>query len=247
MQTILVIDDEKNMCEVLKILLENEGYRVLTSDNGAEAIKVIEAENFSLDLIITDLKMPVLDGMELLNYLNNNQIQIPCIVISAYGSIETAVKAMKKGAVDFITKPFNKNIIKHTIKKIFHFQDIQQENQMLKSATAEKGIIYQSQVMKNIMETVKKVAQVPTPVLIIGESGTGKELIARAIHSFSQSEEGEESFKPFYGVNCPAIPESLFESELFGYRRGAFSGASEDFSGKIKLADRGILFLDEIG
>ena len=238
MKRILVVDDEANMCRVLKMLLEEDGYSVLTASNGEQAIRLMESGEI-VDLIISDLKMPDVDGSGILNYLKENAMSIPLIVITAFGTIKDAVEFMKNGAADFIAKPFDKEVIRLVVRRLFQMQDLQRENRLLKSTLFGARLVYKSQAMQDIMNTVAKVAPANTPILITGESGTGKELIAKAIHSF-------HSDRPFVRINCPAIPEALFESELFGYRRGAFTGASADFSGKAIVADGGTLFLDEI-
>ena len=244
MRQILVVDDEKNMCEVLKILLENHGYSVLTAADGSEAIERINNGEI-IDLIISDLKMPGIDGMGILKFLKENEREIPLILITAYGSIEGAVEAIKMGAVDFITKPFNKDVISHVIARIFQMENLENENKHLKGIIRNGPLLYRSGAMKQILETVQKVASVSTPVLIMGESGSGKGLIAEAIHTAVAGQ--VDSSRPFIAINCPTIPETLLESELFGYRKGAFTGANKDFPGKVRLAEGGTLFLDEIG
>lgn len=238
MQKILIVDDEDDICQVLKMLFEHDGYSVTTANDGEEAIRIVERGEF-IDLIIADLKMPGIDGMGILDYLIKESKDIPLVFITAYGTISEAVEAMKKGAVDFITKPFNKNVIRHVVNRVFQIKGLEDENKLLKSTLMEDRIVYRSRAMQEIMQVVKKVAQVSSPVLILGKSGAGKEVVARAIHSFDPT-------KPFIKINCPAIPESLIESELFGYQKGAFTGAETNFQGKAKLADGGILFLDEI-
>ena len=245
MKRILVVDDEKNMCAALKILLENDGYSVITSSNGREAINYL-TKGEVIDLIISDLKMPDIDGMGILNFLKETDTNIPLVLITAYGSIEVAVDAMKKGAEDFITKPFNKDVIRHIIRRIFRIETLENENKRLKDIIKKGKLVYKSKAMQDIMNTVKKIVSVSTPVLIMGESGSGKGLIAEAIHSFGCDRAGTGCNKPFIRINCPAIPETLLESELFGYRKGAFTGATRDFKGKVRFADGGTLFLDEI-
>lgn len=239
MQRLLIVDDEDDICQVLKMLFEHDGYSVMMANDGEEAIRIVESGEF-IDLIIADLKMPGIGGMGILDYLIQERKDIPLVFITAYGTISEAVEAMKKGAVDFITKPFNKNVIRHVVNRVFQIKGLEDENKLLKSTLMEDKIIYQSRAMHDIMSMVRKVAQVSSPVLILGKSGTGKEVVARAIHSLNPT-------RPFIKINCPAIPESLIESELFGYQKGAFTGAATNFPGKAKLADGGILFLDEIG
>ncbi len=238
MKHILVVDDEKNMCTALSILLENDGFAVESVSDGKDAIDLL-LEGKIFDLIISDLKMPGVDGIELLNYLQEKKYNIPLILITAYGSIEGAVEAMKLGATDFITKPFNKDIIRNTVHRLFRIEELEEENRELKKAIRVGKLVYRSNGMAKIMDTVKKVAPYKSPVLLLGESGSGKGIIAENLH--------EDKDKPFIKVHCPAIPETLIESELFGYRKGAFTGADKDFRGKIRMAEGGTLFLDEIG
>lgn len=246
MNRILVVDDEQNMCVVLKMLFQDEGYSVITSTDGNKVIQMLESGEV-IDLIISDLKMPDVDGMMLLDYLRETDRDIPVVLITAYGTIPDAVEAMKKGAVDFITKPFNTDLILHKVKQIFEVKNLESNRQLLVERALDDNIIFKSSQMKKIMEITKKVAMVSTPVLLTGESGTGKELIAKAIHARRSENEAREAKKPFARINCATIPESLFESELFGYQRGAFTGASKDYKGKIRAAEGGTLFLDEIG
>lgn len=240
MRRILIVDDEQNMRNVLKILLEKHNYSVCTAADGREAIARIKAGEV-VDLVVSDLKMPGVDGMGLLSYLMENKRGIPLVLITAYGTIEAAVGAMKMGAADFITKPFNKDVICHVIEKIFQMENLYEENRHLKGMIKKDKLVYKSSSMRQIMNTVARVASVATPVLITGESGVGKGLIAETLHDL-----GGEASRPFIAINCPTIPETLLESELFGYRKGAFTGADTDFKGKIRLSEGGTLFLDEI-
>lgn len=239
MKRILVVDDEQDICELLTMLLEVDGFQVNSASNGREAIKRIE-ETAAFDLIIADLKMPLLDGHALQDYLIENKQNVPIIFITAYGTVDDAVAAMKKGAADFITKPFNKNVIRHTVMRVLKTTSLKEENRLLKNDFLDFRFIYTSKKMRKILEMVEKVSRVKSPVLILGKSGTGKELIARAIHAANPEQ-------PFVKINCPAVPETLMESELFGYRKGAFTGASSSFAGKARIADGGVLFFDEIG
>lgn len=238
MRRILIIDDEKDMCLVLKLLLEKDGYSIITENDSRQAIQHL-LKGDVIDLIISDLMMPDIDGMGILNFLKETKREIPIILITAYGSIPTAVEAMKQGAADFITKPFNKDVIRHIVRRILHMDTLENENKLLKDSVHEGELVYRSRTIQQIMETVKKLAAVSTPVLITGESGTGKGLIARSIHRLSQK-------KTYVRINCPAIPETLLESELFGYQKGAFTGAVKDYKGKVRLAEEGTLFLDEV-
>jgi DNA-binding NtrC family response regulator len=245
MKRILIVDDERNMCTVLSMLFRGEGYDVACADDGAEAIRRLEQGDV-VDLIVSDLKMPGVDGLGILDYLSKTERDIPLILITAYGTIPDAVQAVKRGAVDFITKPFNSEMIVHTVGRVFRTVELERSNQILAESIAEDRVVCESRQMQEIMALAKKFAAAPTPVLIVGESGVGKEMIARAIH-------GNGCFldpgakRPFIIINCPAIPEALLESEMFGHQRGAFTGATKDFKGKVLLADGGTLFLDEVG
>lgn len=258
MRKILIVDDEQNMCKVLKLVLEKDGYSVETTTDGGTALEIIKSQ--FVHLIISDLKMPGIGGMELLRVIRDLGKKIPVIIISAYGNIQAAVDTMKLGAVDFITKPFNKDLIRHKVGQIF--SELESRNIEERGGLSNRGrynpqsprirVVYKSDAMKEIMATIDKIAAVPRPVLLLGESGSGKEMIAKEIHSRAgegKNGDGEKPGKnrPFVSINCPALPESLFESELFGYRRGAFTNANEDYKGKIRLAEGGgTLFLDEI-
>ncbi len=242
MHTILVVDDEKNMLSVLSILFESKGYTVLSADNGAAGLDLFD-KHPEIDLIISDMKMPEMDGIAFMQEIRLRSQEVPFILISAHGTIDRAVEAMKLGATDFITKPFNTELILHTVNKVWSFDRMKKENVGLKENQKEHRMVFRSPEMGAIMQTLERVAKFPTPILLTGESGSGKEVVARAIHTIYQGLER----KPFISINCPAVPESLLESELFGYRKGAFTGADADFPGKIRLAQGGTLFLDEIG
>ncbi len=245
MKRILVVDDEANLCDVLTMLLEEDGYEVASASNGKKAIDLLEA-GASPDLVISDLKMPEKDGMALLDHVRQSGRDVPVVMITAYGSIEAAVEAMKRGAADFITKPFNKDVIRHVVHTVLKNADLRRENQLLRESCRAQGVVYRSPAMREIMQTVEKVALAPSAVLLLGESGTGKEVIARALHALAAERARSDFSVPFVSINCPAVPDTLLESELFGYRKGAFTGAVQNFSGRISLADNGILFLDEI-
>lgn len=242
MHSLLVVDDEKNMLNVLKILFESDGYRVLTAANGLAALEVFEA-NPDIDLIVSDLKMPEMDGLALMREIRQRDPSLVFVMISAYGTIDKAVEAMKHGAADFITKPFNKELILHTVRKVLNLRRLRQENSALRSNQKQVNLVFRSRPMHELVDTIRKIARYPSPILVTGESGSGKEVVAQTIHSLYQA----EAVRPFISINCPAVPESLLESELFGYRKGAFTGADKDFPGKVKLAEGGTLFLDEIG
>lgn len=244
METILVVDDEKNYLLVLEALLEDAGYEVITCDNAVEALEV--ATSHDLDLIITDMRMSGVNGMEFLVQLRGLQQEIPVIMMTAYATVEKAVEAMKRGAFDYITKPFKNEELILTIRKALEMHRLKQENRLLSQELQERfkfgNIVGKSKIMHQVYEIIEKVAQTRASVLITGESGTGKELIARAIHFSSP-----RSDKPFISVNCSALPETLLESELFGHERGAFTGAVTRRKGRFELAHNGTLFLDEVG
>jgi len=244
METILIVDDERNYLLVLKALLADAGYEVITCDNAGEALEVTSSHD--LDLVITDMRMPGVDGMEFLVQLRSLQPEIPVIMMTAYATVEKAVEAMKSGAFDYITKPFKNEELILTIRKALEMHRLKQENRLLSQELQERfkfgNIVGKSKAMRQVYEIIEKVAQTRASVLITGESGTGKELIARAIHFNSP-----RSDKPFVSVNCSALPETLLESELFGHERGAFTGAVTRRKGRFELAHNGTLFLDEVG
>ncbi len=243
MKRLLIVDDELNMQKVLGILFRKENYEVTTVSNGKEAVDLLD-KGVLFDLILSDIKMPVMDGIELLKYLKKSQINIPMLLITAYGSITEAVDAMKLGAVDFITKPFNKEDLKNIVYRAVHGEKekYSKQNKFLRN---DNGVIYSSNKMQKIMETVRKIAPSKLSILLTGESGTGKGILAQAIHNYAFH--GSELKAPFVSINCPALPDTLLESELFGYKKGAFTGADKNFPGKVSLANGGTLFLDEIG
>jgi len=241
MNKILVVDDELNMRLVLKTLLSKEGYEVVTASDGLEALKVLK--NDDVKVIVTDLKMPKLDGMGLLDRVIREYPSTPVIIITAHGTIATAVDALKKGAFDYITKPFEQDELKSIIHKAVKTRRLNEDELLLSPEDMDRqGIVGSSEAMQGIYDDIKKVAGTTTTVLITGETGTGKELIANAIHRNSPRKNN-----PFIKINCAAIAENLMESELFGYEKGAFTGAASTKSGRFELADKGTLFLDEIG
>ena len=244
METILIVDDEKNYLVVLEALLGSEGYEILTADNARNAIRLIEESE--LDLVITDIKMPGISGMELLEEAKKIAPDLPIIMMTAYGTIEMAVEAMKKRAYDYITKPFQNEELKLTVKKALENYRLIKENRFLSEALSDRygygNIIGKSKPMLEIYDLIRKVAQSKASVLIAGASGTGKELIAKAIHYDSSRKD-----RPFVSVNCGALTETLLESELFGHEKGAFTGAVAMKKGRFELADGGTLFLDEVG
>jgi len=244
METILIVDDEKNYLVVLEALLGPEGYEILTASSARDAIRLIQDSD--LDLMITDMKMPGTSGMQLLEESKKIKPDLPVIMMTAYGTIEMAVEAMKKRAYDYITKPFQNEELKLTVKKALENYRLVKENRRLSQALSDRykygNIIGKSKPMQGIYEMISKVAQSKASVLITGPSGTGKELIAKAIHYDSPRKN-----RPFISVNCGALTETLLESELFGHEKGAFTGALSMKKGRFELADGGTLFLDEVG
>ncbi|MCB9546939.1 MAG: sigma-54-dependent Fis family transcriptional regulator [Myxococcales bacterium] len=240
---ILIADDESNLRKLLGALLRREGYAVQLAADGEEALEAFEQERFSV--VITDLRMPHMDGMTLLKRLLEKDADLPVIVITAHGTVDTAVEALKIGAFDFITKPYDKDELTRVVAKAVHTRRLNlQASRPLQVAPAEGrfGLIGTSPAMQRVFNIVEKVAATPSTVLITGESGTGKELIAKALHAHSSRAD-----RPFIRVNCAAIPDTLIESELFGYEKGAFTGAVTSKPGRFELAHEGTLFLDEIG
>jgi DNA-binding NtrC family response regulator len=241
---ILVVDDELIVRESLSKWFREDGYRVESAENAATALKKLQAGPWNLMLV--DIKMPGMDGIELLQRVKEMTKDVAVIVITAFATVDTAVKALKEGAFDYITKPIDPDYLDHMVEKALHQQELVRENLKLKDAVSELAprgdIIGESPEMQRVMELVHSVAPTDTTIMIRGESGTGKELVARAIHAASP-----RKFFPIVTVNCGAMTETLLESELFGHERGAFTGAQYRRKGKVELADGGTLFLDEIG
>ncbi len=244
MDTILVIEDKESMLDMLKQTLEAEGYSVLAAKDGAEGIKKLSDER--IGLVLTDLKLPKKDGFDVLTAVKDDNPLLPVIVMTAFGTIETAVKAVKQGAYDFLTKPFDTEHLLVLIKRALDTYRIASENILLREELADRvglpKIIGKSGPLQEITAKIQKVAPTTATVFLHGESGTGKELFARAIHHLSPRKDA-----PFLAINSAAIPRELLESELFGYERGAFTGADARKLGKLELADKGTVFLDEIG
>jgi len=244
METILVVDDEKNYPLILGAVLEEEGFEVLTANSGREALEIQKTS--AVDLILTDMKMPSMDGIELLEKIKVRDPDMPVIMMTAYGSVDKAVEAMEKGAYSYILKPFDNEKLVVYVNKAISMYRVVKENRRLRDAVKSQysfgNIIGKSKVMHDIYENIRKVAPSSVTVLIEGESGTGKELVAKSIHFNSPRRE-----KPFVAVNCSALAESLLESELFGHEKGAFTGAVAMKKGRFEMADGGTLFLDEIG
>jgi two-component system response regulator AtoC len=241
---ILIVDDEENFRHMLSVILKQENYDVETASNGEEGLKKITLSPF--DQILCDIRMPHMDGMEFLREAQKMGVDATIIMMSAYGTIDTAFEAMKLGAYDYISKPFKPDEIILTLKKAEERERLRKENELLRREVQKeysfKNIVSKNEKMLNIFEVIKKVAPYKSTILITGESGTGKELIARALHYSS-----DRSQRPFIPVNCGAIPENLLESELFGHVKGAFTDAIRTKKGLFEEADGGTLFLDEIG
>ncbi len=241
---ILIVDDEMAIRETLKSILEEEGYECAVAADGLDALEKLEKNNF--DVIISDIKMPNMDGMELMDRVSNISPETFFIIMTAYASVQTAIETLRKGAYDYLIKPVEFDDLLIRLKRLLNFKKLSLENKTLRkrisSPSGFTNLIGESQAMKNVFALIEQVAPTNTTVLITGKSGTGKELVAKAIHYHSKRK--NEVFLP---VNCGAISESLIESELFGHKRGAFTGATEDKQGLFKVADGGTLFLDEIG
>ncbi len=242
-KTILIADDDENLRRVLEFQLQEAGYKVLSANDGSEALDVFTTNE--VDSVITDLRMPKLSGLELLEKIKALDGEMPVIVVTAFGEVETAVAAVKAGAFDYITKPFNRDEILLTLERALTFSQAKNENRQLRELVDREfrleSVIGDSAGMQEVLNVVGRVSRSDATVLITGESGTGKELIAKGIH-FS----GKRKAAPFIPVNCAAIPESLIEAELFGFRRGSFTGATADTKGKFEHATGGTIFLDEI-
>jgi len=244
METILVVDDEKNYLLVLSAVLEEEGYEVLTAQGGHEALEIQKSSD--LDLFLTEMKMPAMDGIELLENIKTLDPDLPVIMMTAHGTIDKAVEAMQKGAYSYILKPFDNERLTIYVKKAVSLFQVVKENRQLRETVASQyrfgNFIGKSKPIRDVFEMIRKVAPSNATVLIEGESGTGKELVAKSIHFNSPRRD-----KSFIAVNCSALAESLLESELFGHEKGAFTGAVARKKGRFELADHGTLFLDEIG
>jgi len=241
---ILIVDDELIVREALCNYLKEDGYGAVAVEGGEEALRKVEGEDWNI--LFVDLKMPGMDGLEVLSRVKEIKPDLPVIIITAYATIDSAVQAMKNGAYDYIVKPFDPEAIALVVEKVVEHQNLVRENILLRERLEEEykfeEIIGKSRPMQEVFELVKNVAESDASVLITGESGTGKELIARAIHANSS-----RRYNPFITASCGAMPEGLLESELFGHERGAFTGALYTKKGRFELADGGTLFLDEIG
>lgn len=244
MEKILVIDDEKSILDLLSVVFEKEGYAVETSLSATRAVALMGNEDF--DIIISDIKMPKMSGMELLRYVRKNRPDIPIVMITAYGTIKQAVEALKAGAMDYIVKPFDVEELKIIVAQGLEKKRLKEENLFLKKELKERydfeKMIGKSKVMQEIYNLIEKVARTDSTVLITGESGTGKEIAARAVHYL-----GTRLERAFVSINCGALPENLLESELFGHVKGSFTGAVFNKKGMFEVAEKGTLFLDEVG
>jgi nitrogen regulation protein NR(I) len=240
---VLIVDDEPNLRKILSAQLSRDGYDVLTAEDGEQGLLLLKEHH--IDLVITDLKMPKVDGMTLLREALREDPELPIVMITAHGTVDTAVEALKLGAFDYLTKPFDKDEVRQIVGKALKTRQLAGEDASPARGNeggARFGIIGGSDTLTELYGVLERVADTPTTVLITGESGTGKELVARALHAHSSRRD-----KPFIKVNCAAIPKELIESELFGYERGAFTGAVTSKPGRFELANGGTLFLDEIG
>ncbi|HAG91787.1 MAG TPA: Fis family transcriptional regulator [Bdellovibrionales bacterium] len=241
---ILVVDDEESIREFLEIMLKKEGYEVSCAEDGQVAVDILKKKSF--DLVISDMQMPNLSGMDLLKHVKDQYPDVVFMMITAFGTTETAVEAMKIGAYDYITKPFKIDEVRINIANALRSQGLEVENRNLKKELNIEynfqNLVGNSEPMHRIFELIRRVSLAPTNILITGESGTGKEVIAKAIHY-----NGPLKDEPFVTVNCGAIPESLMESEMFGHKKGSFTGAIADKAGLFEVADGGTLFLDGLG
>ena len=240
---VLIVDDEPNLRKILAAQLSRDGYEVMLAEDGEQGLALLKEHH--IDLVVTDLKMPKVDGMMLLREALRESPDLPIVMITAHGTVDTAVEALKLGAFDYLTKPFDKDEVRQVVAKALKTRALAQEETTVEAkpdSGARFGIIGQSPGLTDLYAVLERVADSPTTVLITGESGTGKELVARALHEHSTRKD-----KPFIKVNCAAIPKELIESELFGYERGAFTGAVSSKPGRFELANGGTLFLDEVG
>jgi DNA-binding NtrC family response regulator len=244
MQTILIVEDEAKMRRLLELNLAEAGFATHSAGDAESGLNLLHENH--VDLVVTDLKLPGMDGLEFLQAIKRQNAALPVIVMTAFGSVETAVDAMKAGAADYVLKPFSLNEMRMVIRKELDVHALREENRSLREALGKRyshpNIVARSAKMQEVLATVERVAPTNSTVLLGGESGVGKDLIARAIHEKSRRASG-----PFIKINSTAIPENLLESELFGYEKGAFTGATTSKPGKFELADKGTLFLDEIG
>jgi two-component system response regulator AtoC len=243
-RTVMVVDDEQNMQAVMRMILEGAGHQVLVADSGEQALT--HAKNPNLDVVLSDLNMPGMGGEEFILRFRRERPDVPVIVVTAHGTIRSAVKSIHNGAADYLTKPFEPEQLEIVVHNAIKLRDILHENERLKEAVNQsretKRLAGESRAAQQLVEEIKRVAPYKTGVLISGESGTGKELVARTIHELSPRHK-----HPWVAINCSAIPRDLMESELFGYVKGAFTGATQNRNGRLEQAQGGTLFLDEIG
>ncbi len=244
MEKILIIDDEKSILDLLSMVFKKEGYRVRATLSAKKALELLNKEEFGL--ILTDIKLPEMSGFEILKRVRESKPDIAVVMITAYGNVKQAVEALKAGAFDYVVKPFDVDELKIIVAKALEKKRLQEENILLRKELKEKSsfetVIGKSKKIKQVYSMIEKIAGTDSTILVTGESGTGKELAARAIHSLSPREENR-----FVSINCGALPENLLESELFGHVEGAFTGAVADKVGLFEVAQRGTLFLDEVG
>ena len=239
--TVLIAEDEANMRRVLCALLERDGFRTIAASDGAAALELLARE--PVDAILTDLRMPKLNGLELLEQVRRRHPEIPVVMLTAHGTVGSAVEALKQGAFDYLTKPFDPDDVRQVMEKAVSTRRLAaREARLPGDENPEPLLVGESALLRDVRHVIERVAPTPATVLIMGESGTGKEIVARTLHRASAVRNG-----PFVKVNCAAIPEGLLESELFGYEKGAFTGAAGRKPGRFELADGGTLFLDEIG
>lgn len=244
METLLIVDDEKSILDLLSVVFRKEGYRVLTNQGTAKAYEILADED--VDLVVCDIKMPQLDGMVFLKAVHVQKPTVPIVVITAFGTVRQAVEALREGALDYVTKPFDVEELKILVAHGLEHRRLRQENILLKKNFREQArfenMIGKSKPMQEVFNLIEKVATTDSTVLVTGESGTGKEMAARAIHAQSLRRD-----RPFVSINCAALPENLLESELFGHTKGSFTGAVSDKKGMFETADGGTIFLDEVG
>ena len=244
-RTVLVVDDEQNMLTVMRMILEDAGHTVITASSGEEALPHIQNPN--LDVVLSDIKMPGMGGDAFLTRCRAERSDVPVVVVTAHGTIKSAVRSISTGAADYLTKPFEPEELEISVQNAINLRDILRENTRLKAAVSQaltggKQLLGESPVTQHLLDEIARVAPYKTNVLIIGESGTGKELVARTVHV-----SGPRRDRPWVAINCSAIPHDLMESELFGYVKGAFTGAVQNRLGRLEQAQGGTLFLDEIG
>jgi two-component system nitrogen regulation response regulator NtrX len=240
-ESVLIVDDEPTIRESLADILSDEGYQVLAAPDGQEALRLVRAQ--PPDLVLLDIWLPGMDGLQCLQALRKEAPWVPVVMITGHGSVELAVKSIKLGAYDFLEKPLSMERVLLTVQRALQYSRLQQENRALREGLQQRPVLIgSSEAMQRLRQEIHLAAQSSAKVLIRGESGSGKELVARLLHELSQRRQG-----PFVALNCAAIPQELIESELFGHEKGAFTGASEAKQGRLELAHRGTLFLDEVG